>query len=238
MTKPYSAEQWERIDALGHAVDADLAAGDVRLTVGGEPTFVSIDDMDGPEWNFTADSAEKRALAWELTGRLGERFAPGGLVQVGQGKWYPGEPLPRWQIAVYWRTDGEPIWSHPDLLGGPADGRDTETGTADRDRHRHSDTDEDARQLAVAIAAGLGIGSEYCLPAYEDPIRLLWDHATLPPGLAAGRRRTGRPRGPPGCAERGRPPDGSCPSTAAPSQGRRGAHPAGRPGAATFSRSR
>ncbi|HNH36006.1 MAG TPA: transglutaminase family protein, partial [Rhodocyclaceae bacterium] len=106
VTKPYTEEQWQAIDALGRAVDKELAKGDVRLTMGGEPTFVSIDDMDGPEWNFTALSPKKRELAGALLQRVQARFAPGAVLQFGQGKWYPGEPLPRWALACHWRTDG------------------------------------------------------------------------------------------------------------------------------------
>ena len=69
-----SDEQWERIESIGRAVDTRLAAGDVRLTMGGEPTFVSIDDMDGPEWNTTADSPAKRRLAGELGEPLVEQL--------------------------------------------------------------------------------------------------------------------------------------------------------------------
>ena len=106
VTLPYSDEQWARIDTLGDEVDKALSAGDVRLTLGGEPTFVAVDDMEADEWTTAADGADKRARAEALARRLLERFAPGGLVHYGQGKWYPGEPLPRWQIAVLWRTDG------------------------------------------------------------------------------------------------------------------------------------
>ena len=63
VTKPYTEEQWAAVERLGHKVDARLEALDVRLTMGGEPTFVSIDDMEGPEWNMTADSPDKRRLA-------------------------------------------------------------------------------------------------------------------------------------------------------------------------------
>lgn len=113
VTKPYSDEQWDRIVVLGDRVDERLREGDVRLTVGGEPTFVSVDDMDGEEWNSAADGPAKRTLAAELIGRLRARFASGGLIHFGQGKWYPGESLPRWAYALYgpwavaritWRT--------------------------------------------------------------------------------------------------------------------------------------
>ncbi len=63
VTKPYTEEQWETILALGDAVDADLGRMDVRLTMGGEPTFVSADDRDGAEWNTAALGPTKRALA-------------------------------------------------------------------------------------------------------------------------------------------------------------------------------
>ena len=116
VTKPYSEDQWAAIQKLGEKVDKELKKGDVRLTMGGEPTFVSIDSMDAPEWNTDADGAEKRKLAGQLVRRLRDAFAPGGLLYFGQGKWYPGEPLPRWQLACFWRKDGKPIWKSADLL--------------------------------------------------------------------------------------------------------------------------
>src|ERR1700744_877489 len=130
VTKPYSPEQWAAIDALGQKVDQDLAAGDVRLTMGGEPTFVSIDDPDGEEWNFAAVGPRKRLLSGELIKRLRRQFSPGGLLHYGQGKWYPGESLPRWALGCYWRRDGQPIWEDPSLYAdetrtygpGPAEG--------------------------------------------------------------------------------------------------------------------
>jgi uncharacterized protein (DUF2126 family)/transglutaminase-like putative cysteine protease len=166
VTRPYSDAQWEAIDALGLRVDADLAAHDVRLTQGGEPTFVSIDDMQGSEWNYTAQGPTKRALAEGLLHRLKARFAAGGLLHQGQGKWYPGEPLPRWALSVFWRDDGEPLWRDESLVADTrtAGGRNV----------------EDAGQLARRLAQTLGLPPAMVLTAYEDVPRLLRDEAALP----------------------------------------------------------
>ena len=137
VTKPYSDTQWADIDALGHRVDADLAKYDVRLTQGGEPTFVSIDDMDGAEWNFAALSPKKRELAEVLLRRLAKRFASGGFLHMGQGKWYPGEPLPRWALGVYWRDDGIPLWRDPALIADTRADGDADIGAAQRCRARN-----------------------------------------------------------------------------------------------------
>jgi uncharacterized protein (DUF2126 family) len=170
VTLPYTDAQWAAIDGLGRAVDAELVAGDVRLTQGGEPTFVSVDDMDAPEWTVTPDGPGKRELAFALTRRLADRFAPGGLVHFGQGKWYPGEPLPRWQMEILWRPDGEPLWSERSLLADPW--TKVDTGDADADAHR----------LTLAVATRLGIPAELCLPAHEDPLDRLVAEALLPDG--------------------------------------------------------
>ncbi len=166
VTKPYSGEQWAAIDALGEQVDRDLDAQDVRLTQGGEPTFVSIDDMEGAEWNIAALGKKKRELAEALLHRLRARFAPGGLVHIGQGKWYPGEPLPRWALGVHWRGDGEPMWKDDTLIA---------------DTRRVGKTDLAlARDFTHALAVELSLPSALVLTAYEDVPRLIKDEVALP----------------------------------------------------------
>ena len=116
VTKPYTEEQWKAIYKLGFKVEKQLEKGDVRLTMGGEPTFVSIDDMESPEWNTEADGEHKRKLAKDLSGNLYDTFGKGGILHQAQGKWYPGEPLPRWQIEICWRKDGRNIWHDKKLF--------------------------------------------------------------------------------------------------------------------------
>ena len=117
VTLPYTDEQWKTHRSRSATrLTRDLKKGDVRLTMGGEPTFVSIDDPDGPEWNFTAVSHKKRILSGELIKRLRKKFAPGSLLHYGQGKWYPGEQLPRYALGCYWRKDGVPIWKDDSLI--------------------------------------------------------------------------------------------------------------------------
>ena len=166
VTRPYTEEQWRAIEALGHQVDADLQAGDVRLTMGGEPTFVSIDDMDGPEWNFTALGPAKRKLAGDLLQRLKNRFAPGALLHYGQGKWYPGEPLPRWALGCYWRVDGKPVWRDRTLIADEA--------------VQYGYTADDARRFVAMLAKRLALSPDFAIPAYEDPWHYLMEEQRLP----------------------------------------------------------
>jgi uncharacterized protein (DUF2126 family) len=171
VTAPYTDAQWSRVDALGEAVDARLAKGDVRLTMGGEPTFVAVDDMTSDQWNTDADGPEKRELANRLAERLRRLYAAGGVVHRGQGKWYPGEPLPRWNIALQWRTDGVPLWQDPDLFADPWQ---EPGGDPEADQH--------AEALARRVTQVLGLPPEQLRPAYEDPFAALADHVRLPHG--------------------------------------------------------
>jgi len=169
VTKPYSEAQWAAINRLGNEVDVELSEGDVRLTMGGEPTFVSIDDMDGPEWNTDADGEQKRKLARELMRKLRDSFAPGGLLYHGQGKWYPGEPLPRWQLACFWRKDGKPAWKNPELLADSS----SDYGY----KHEH------AGRFIRELSTRLGLKGSFIRPGYEDPLHYLLQEGRLPRNL-------------------------------------------------------
>ena len=171
VTRPYTEEQWQRILEVGRQVDGDLTSGDVRLTLGGEPTFVSMDDPDGPEWNTTAVSPRKRVLSGELLRRLQRRFAPGALLHHGLGKWYPGEPLPRWALSAFWRKDGVPIWRDPSLIADES--KDYGHGA------------REARAFAAGIARHLRIDEGRILPGFEDVFYLTWRERRLPSNVTA-----------------------------------------------------
>ena len=166
VTRPYSEETWARIIDLGRKVDADLEEGDVRLTLGGEPTFVSADDPQGAEWNTTAVSVRKRILSGELLRRLKRRFAPGALLHYGQGKWYPGEPLPRWALSAFWRKDGVPIWRDESLI-------------ADESKD-YGHGPREAEALARGLSRYLGFDDRWLLPGFEDVFYLTWRERRLP----------------------------------------------------------
>ncbi|HTU66473.1 MAG TPA: transglutaminase family protein, partial [Steroidobacteraceae bacterium] len=166
VTKPYTEDQWAEIEKLGHAIDAQLLAGDVRLTMGGEPTFVSVDDPDGAEWNTTAMGPNKRRLAIDVYARLKQKYAPQGLSHFGQGKWYPGEQLPRWSLNCFWRRDGEPIWMNPVLLGD--------------EKRDLGVTAEVAGVFLAGVAEKLGLAPEHIFAAYEDAFYYLWRERRLP----------------------------------------------------------
>ena len=177
VTLPYSDHDWALIDALGNMVDERLAEDDVRLTMGGEPTFVSIDDVHSAQWNTAADGAHKRERAEDLLRRLRETFAPGGVLHHGQGKWYPGEPLPRWAKTCFYRQDGQPIWRDAALLAAP----ERSLGHAI----------QDARHFANMLLQALGIDSDYLQPAWEDVFHLMWQREQLPEDIDPAKLKPG-----------------------------------------------
>ncbi len=166
VTLPYSDAQWGAIEALGHKVDADLVKGDVRLTQGGEPTFVSVDDRDGAEWNTEALGPTKRLLASSLMDKLRLKYGEGGLLHYGQGKWYPGEQLPRWSLNLFWRRDREPLWSHPELFVD--------------ERRDDGVTELQAKDFLHGVATRLGLDTQHVFAAHEDVWYYLWREHRLP----------------------------------------------------------
>lgn len=166
VTKPYSEAQWSAINRLGQHVDDIYDDQGIHLTMGGEPTFISIDDMEHPQWNTDADGKEKRVLAQHLFVEMNKVFTKGGFTHYGQGKWYPGEPLPRWQYACYWRKDGVALWKDANLLADP----NKDYGLD------HTDTEK----FAVKLSDALGLGKEALTTAYEDILYHLWQEGSLP----------------------------------------------------------
>ena len=111
---PTPTSSGRRSTRSGDAVDAQLAAGDVRLTMGGEPTFVSIDDMDGASGTSPRSGADKRQLAGELLDRLRDALRAGRPAALR-----PGQVVSRasrcraGRSAATGARDGEPIWRRP-----------------------------------------------------------------------------------------------------------------------------
>ena len=163
---PYTDAAWHRLYDLGERIDDRIRTNDIRLTMGGEPTFVSIDDMEGPEWNTAAVGPKKRELSAKLLRKLWLRFGKGGFLHHGQGKWYPGESLPRWAFTCYWRKDGQPLWTNPKLL-------------ADIEEN-YGHTQEDAQRFARTLGQILNVRVDTLMPAYEDTWYYLWKERKLP----------------------------------------------------------
>jgi uncharacterized protein (DUF2126 family)/transglutaminase-like putative cysteine protease len=171
VTKPYTPRQWQDILAQGAAVDRALERGDVRLTMGGEPTFVAATDFEAAEWNIDAMGPTKRKYAGRLIRKLAPLWAPGAALSYNMGKHYPGEQLPRWAIHAHWREDGEPVWRDPELLAS-----DDDTDSA---------SFKDAEKFTAALAERLQIDPSLVNPAYEDIHYYLWREHRLPANVVA-----------------------------------------------------
>ena len=171
VTKPYSEAQWRSILAAGHRVDQALEEGHVRLTMGGEPTFVSATDMDGAEWNVDALGPTKRGYAGRLLRKLLPLWSPGAAITHALGKHYPGEQLPRWALNAHWRRDGEAVWRDIGLLAS-----DDDHGTANA---------ATAQKFCEALAERLQVPPSLINPAYEDIHYYLWKENRLPANVLA-----------------------------------------------------
>jgi len=152
-SKPFTDQDWLRIRQVAHSVDEELKAQDVRLTMGGEPTYVGIDDPESPQWNIDAGGAMKRTRGLALIQGLREGMTSGGLLHYGQGKWYPGEAVPRWALSCYWRVDGIPVWEDVNLIA--------------RENREYGFGAADALGFIEALTRRLDVSSENLLLAFE-----------------------------------------------------------------------
>ena len=87
-------------------------------------------------------------------------------MHFGQGKWYPGEPLPRWALSCHWRPDGDPIWHDHSLIAFSPQAK--PAGHAE------------AKRFALELTRALGLHPDYVMPAYESVWRVIRDEAQLP----------------------------------------------------------
>jgi uncharacterized protein (DUF2126 family) len=155
--KPFTEEDWQRVEQLAHGVDSDLGAQNVRLTMGGEPTFVGLDDVESPQWNIDALGPMKRSRGLALIQCLRDQVAPGAMLHYGQGKWYPGEPLPRWALSCCWRADQVPVWENIDLIAS--------------ENEHYGFGAVDALKFIEALSHRLEVSFENILPAYNPDDR-------------------------------------------------------------------
>ncbi len=167
VTKPYTDEQWKQIDALGRFIDTELKAHDVRLTMGGEPTFVSIDDMDGAEWNFTALGPAKRASRGRARPAPEEALRAGRAAALRAGQVVSGRVAAalgaRLLVAARRRA-----------------------AVARRSAHRRRDQGlrawrrRGAAASSMRLAEALAVDRDHVIPAYEDVWHYLMAERRLP----------------------------------------------------------
>jgi uncharacterized protein (DUF2126 family) len=125
-----------------------------------------VSDRDAPEWNTDALGPTKRGFATELVHKLRAEYGQGGFLHFGQGKWYPGEQLPRWALNIYWRADGQPVWANPALFADERVPPTTPVKTRAASRTRWPPK--------------LGVTDQFIEPAYEDTWYYLWRERRLP----------------------------------------------------------
>jgi uncharacterized protein (DUF2126 family) len=154
VTKPYLPDEWEAIDRYGQSLDTQMDNLGIRLTFGGEPTFVNLAQQELEEWQTAALGEDKYHKAIQLRTILAKQIEPHGLFRSGQGKWYGNEALPRWSLDYYWRKDGQPLWQNHTLL-------------ADFQKNKRPMEICDAENLLQIIAEALGVAKKCVMPAYE-----------------------------------------------------------------------
>ena len=155
------------IERLAMRVDADLRLATCGLTHGrrADVCFHRRSGRRRIELQRRSGT-DKRSLPPNLYHRLLQRPTRAqGLVHFGQGKWYPGEQLPRWSLNCFWRADGEPIWHGESLIAD-----ESRPGMRQRLQPR----------LSSGVAERLGLDAQHVFPAYEDALYFLWRERRLP----------------------------------------------------------
>ncbi|MGI9212205.1 MAG: transglutaminase family protein, partial [Methylococcaceae bacterium] len=157
---PYTEAQWADLNASGRRVNELLTEQGIRLANSQTLSFVSLAHAYAPEWSTVALGGNKRPLAEELLHRLQQQWATGGIVQETQGEWFGGETLPRWQLQVYFRNDGLPLWHHDALH--------------EVFSRNESLTSGDVYEFARLVTRNLHLSPDSLMPAHEDPLHELW----------------------------------------------------------------
>ncbi|MCX7633935.1 MAG: transglutaminase family protein, partial [Turneriella sp.] len=165
-TRPYPQSVWQQLTEIAKKLDGELATSDIRLSIGGEPTFISASDRESRQWHYDALGEEKYQVARQLLQRLFSVYAKGGIPLESQGKWSPGEPLPRWCLGCFWRRDGQPLWHASQLLF---------------ENSASAATVKDAESLLGEVADILGLPLSCIVTAFEDPIYYIHAESKLPP---------------------------------------------------------
>ncbi len=127
-----------------------------------------------------AGADQANARRWRCSGGCASGLRPGGCCISAKGKWYPGEPLPRWAFHCISRVDGVPVWEDVELIARKS----SETGFGLADSLR----------FLQALTRRLQVSADSILPAFDSRVRSGADgvHPAAAPASARGHAWRGR----------------------------------------------